>query len=302
MIFRKNTAQPVSENTQRDVKPVKDNPHREAFTYESARNVLLIKNARHGWTTASVFALTTILSIIAVFRMLPLKEQNPYVVEVDKTTGAAVVLQPVGKEKAVPHSELMDKHFLVQYIRARENYDNRTVAGDFNVVRYLSMPDVFAPYAAQFKSNSPNNPDEIYATKSSVRIQVTSVTVDKANDRAVIRYIRRIISNMTQRPTETSYWIATLGFEYFPDYKRTEKELIENPLGFKVTSFRTDQEFNAPAMKINPSVPSPLEDPKAGLRPEEIIIISPDSKEADKYLPPELRKQLQVNEPQGEQK
>lgn len=80
----------------------------------------------------------------AIFKMLPLKERVPYIVEVEKTTGTAQVLQPVGEERAVPHSELMDKHFISKYIRCREGYDNRTVAGDFEIVKYLSMPDVLS--------------------------------------------------------------------------------------------------------------------------------------------------------------
>lgn len=98
--------------------------------------------------------------------MLPLKERVPYIVEVEKTTGTAQVLQPVGEERAVPHSELMDKHFISKYIRCREGYDNRTVAGDFEIVKYLSMPDVFEPYLQQFKRKILQTP-----MKSTVKIR-----------------------------------------------------------------------------------------------------------------------------------
>lgn len=139
--------------------------------------------------------------------------------------------------------------------------------GDFEIVKYLSMPDVFEPYLQQFKRKNPANPDEKYGEKSSVRIELTSISVNQATDSATVRYIRRVVSNVTNRPVETSYWIATIGFEYFPDYKRSEKELLENPLGFKITSFRTDQEFNNKGLAVQPNVPSPATDPAAGLRP-----------------------------------
>lgn len=210
-----------------------------------------------------MFGLTTLLCVAAIFKMLPLKERVPYIVEVEKTTGTAQVLQPVGEERAVPHSELMDKHFISKYIRCREGYDNRTVAGDFEIVKYLSMPDVFEPYLQQFKRKNPANPDEKYGEKSGVRIELTSISVNQATDSATVRYIRRVVSNVTNRPVETSYWIATIGFEYFPDYKRSEKELLENPLGFKITSFRTDQEFNNKGLAVQPNVPSPATDPAA---------------------------------------
>lgn len=135
------------------------------FSFESARICLLEKSARNGWRCAGLFGLTTLLCVAAIFKMLPLKERVPYIVEVEKTTGTAQVLQPVGEERAVPHSELMDKHFISKYIRCREGYDNRTVAGDFEIVKYLSMPDVFEPYLQQFKRKNPANPDEKYGEK-----------------------------------------------------------------------------------------------------------------------------------------
>ncbi len=302
MLFgkRKKSAQQAGENKE-PLKNSSGRPNRSeradaGFSFETARICLLEKSARNGWRCAGLFGLTTLLCAAAIFKMLPLKERVPYIVEVEKTTGTAQVLQPVGEERAVPHSELMDKHFISKYIRCREGYDNRTVAGDFEIVKYLSMPDVFEPYLQQFKRKNPANPDEKYGEKSSVRIELTSISVNQATDSATVRYIRRVVSNVTNRPVETSYWIATMGFEYFPDYKRSEKELLENPLGFKITSFRTDQEFNDKALVVQPNVPSPVTDPSAGLRPNQIIVIDPNNKEeTGKYLPESLREEVERN-------
>lgn len=266
------------------------------FTFETARICFLERSERNAWRCAGAFALATMLCTAAIFMMLPLKERIPYVVEVEKTTGTAQVLLPIGKEKAVPQSELMDKHFIARYVRCREGYDNRTVAGDFEVVRYLSMPNVFEPYRRQFKRNNSRNPDEKYGERLSVRIELTSVSVNTATDSATVRYVRRVVSNLTGRPAETSYRIATIGFEYFPDYQRSEKELLENPLGFKVTSFRTDQEFNARGLAVQPDIPSAGKDPGAEARPSQIIVIDPNNKEeAGKYLPEGLRQEVEKN-------
>ena len=268
------------------------------FTFETARICLLEKSERNAWRCAGAFAISTVLCAAAIFQMLPLKERIPYVVEVEKTTGTAQVLLPIGKEKAVPQSELMDKHFIAKYVRCREGYDNLTVAGDFEIVRYLSMPNVFEPYRRQFRRNNPMNPDEKYGERFSVRIELTSVSVNTATDSAVVRYVRRVVSNLTGRPAETSYWIAAIGFEYFPDYKRSEKELLENPLGFKVTSFRTDQEFNHKGLAAERDIPSPDTDPAAEERPSQIIVIDSNNKEeTGKYLPERIRQEVEKGEP-----
>jgi type IV secretion system protein VirB8 len=39
------------------------------------------------------------------------------------------------------------------------------------------------------------------------------------------------------------YFIATLAYEYRTSLKGQEKDLIQNPLGFKVTSYRVDAEI-----------------------------------------------------------
>lgn len=269
-----------------------------AFTYETARFNEIAKSARRGWMCAAVFGGAFVLSVVALLQLVPLKEKVPYIVEVEKTTGTARVLAPVGQEHAVPHSELMDKHFLAEYVRARETYEWGTIAGDYNKVRYLSMPGVFDPYAKLFK-NEKTNPDVLYGQKNSVRIELTSLTVNPETESAVVRYTRRVISNVTNRPVETSFWIATIGFEYVPDYKRTEAELLDNPLGFKIVSYRTDQEFSATGLKRNPEVPVSDYNPQAGVRPEQIIVIDSGNQDDASKLPPEIRARLEAQENQG---
>lgn len=262
-----------------------------AFTYETARFLEIQKSAGRGWLCAAVFGGAFVISMIALIQLVPLKEKIPYIVEVESATGTAQVLAPVGQERAVPHSELMDKHFISEYVRARETYEWGTIAGDYNKVRYLSMPAVFDPYSKMFK-NEKTSPDTLYGQKNSVRIELTSITVNPQTDSAVVRYTRRVVSNVTNRPVETSYRIATIGFEYVPDYRRTEAELLVNPLGFKITSYRTDQEFSAAGLKRNPEVPVSDTNPQAGLRPEQIIVIDSDNQDEASKLPPEIRARL----------
>lgn len=67
------------------------------FSFESARICMLEKSARNGWRCAGLFGFTTLLCVAAIFKMLPLKERVPYIVEVEKPQALRRCFSPLGK-------------------------------------------------------------------------------------------------------------------------------------------------------------------------------------------------------------
>jgi len=61
--------------------------------------------------------------------------------------------------------------------------------------------------------------------------------------KAVIRFQREQRRLDAERPETPTFYVATMSYEYKPSMFGKEKDLIQNPLGYRVTSYRLDSEL-----------------------------------------------------------
>ncbi len=76
------------------------------------------------------------------------------------------------------------------------------------------------------------------------RINVISVVLPPdQTGKAVVRFektLKRVNADQADPPQT---FVATMAYEFKPSMRGREKDLIVNPLGFKVTSYRVDAEM-----------------------------------------------------------
>jgi type IV secretory pathway component VirB8 len=124
-------------------------PFDAALNWESTRINLVEKSEQRAWRVVTVLAICIVLLAVAIALMLPLKENTPYVIRVDNTTGVPDIVTAMDT-KGVSFDEVMDKYWLAQYVRAHETYDWYTLQKDYDTVGLLSTARVGQEYAALF--------------------------------------------------------------------------------------------------------------------------------------------------------
>src|SRR3546814_21200680 len=75
----------------------------------------------HATLPDTLFPYTTLVRS-AVLALSPLKTVVPYVVTVDRSTGATEVTQELRGDKTITYDEAIRKYFLADYVRAREGW------------------------------------------------------------------------------------------------------------------------------------------------------------------------------------
>ena len=179
---------------------------------------------RRAWNVAKAFGVCFFLSVIAIGLLMPLKENVPYVIRVNQTTGAIDLVTSV-RGKDVDFDEVQDKYFVNQYIVNREGYDWYTLANRYLITQELSSSEIFQPYKALYDgSEAPNK------------------TLGK--DTATVRFARSKVSTENNSEVERTNWVATLGYKYSPEILTTESQRLINPFGFEVTSYQVVPEIN----------------------------------------------------------
>ena len=199
-----------------------------AFSFEASRISMIEKSERRAWACAKGLGLVSICLAGSICVMSPLKQGVPYVFQVDKYTGQSTLLR-VANPESIPRTELMDKYWVTEYVRSRETYDYNTVDAEFRRVREMTMADQFGPYMKQFQGD--RSLDRVLGPAKMIRIEILSVGIE-GDGIARVRFIRRQINTSNMAPESESYWTATIGFQYLPNYTTEGVRLLVIPFGF----------------------------------------------------------------------
>jgi type IV secretion system protein VirB8 len=196
-----------------------------------------IRSRRLAWTVAAFAAVVATAAVGAVAALAPLKTVAPYVIRVDRTTGAVDVVSALKSGKPVTYEEAVTKHFLAQYVRAREGWLAPAAEANFRQVSIMSMPDEQERWAQFYRPNNPGSPQVIYGGAGEAQVDIRAVSFVSPQV-ADVRFHRTV--RQAQQVTESD-WIATLAFRY-TKAPMAEADRLRNPLGFQVTSYRADPE------------------------------------------------------------
>ena len=177
----------------------------------------------------------SIVSIGVVAYVINTKRFDPFVIQIDDTTGMAKIVNPINSQ-ILNGNEALAQYFIKKYVVARETYnpvDFTTLAK--KTVRLLSANSIYWEYRGYLR-NEEVNPAIKYGQKNTTFLVVKSWS--KLNDN---KYILRFSINETAQARKIYNKIAVVEFKYIP-MELTEKDKDINPLGFQVTGYRVDDD------------------------------------------------------------
>lgn len=221
-----------------DLKDPKSDYFKEALAWQTEKYELSLKQRRIGWIVSFVFIGVAVIEAFALMALTPFKTVEPYVIEVNTTTGETQVKRAL-KEGALTQSEALTKYWIIKTVRARVGYDAQDLEKQYEAVQMMSDRKEFARYNKEFNPKNPTSPYQIYGDKVTIGVRVKSVSfIDK--DTALVR-IDTIEKRRGGGIDDPMPWTVTLSYQ-FTFEPRTEAERFENPLGFQVTKWRMDAE------------------------------------------------------------
>jgi type IV secretion system protein VirB8 len=224
----------------------------QAASWERDRVSDAARATRRAWIVASVAVGLCLLLGASVLTLLPLKEIQPYVIRVDSRSGIVDTV-PIyaGAPSAAQLGEPVVRYLLQQYVMTRERFVYALAEADYFQVGALQSPALNRDWAQRWERNNPQSPLNAYKDGTTRQVEVQSISflprVRGETDVAQIRY--RIITRMSGGAVEDSAaQIATLQYAFgAPPTGARERAL--NPLGFRVTAWRSEPEL-PPAPRV----------------------------------------------------
>ncbi len=208
----------------------------EAVRWENDVIRSVKRSRRLAWIVAAFSAVLAGLAMGCLALLLPLKSFEPYVIEVDKTTGFMEIKRPLA-DGDLTQSEAITRMNVVRYVKARETYDPAAVQDNFDLAQLLSTGDAGRDLVNLYSPSSQTNPVNRFGRQTRVLTTIKSVQIPN-NRTAIVRFSTQRVGQDTG-PEE--HWVALMHFRYTREPKTNEWR-FDNPLGFQITDYRRDQE------------------------------------------------------------
>ncbi|YBV96208.1 VirB8/TrbF family protein [Phyllobacteriaceae bacterium JZ32] len=205
-----------------------------AWEDETHRN--LRRSRTFAWILTGASFLIAIASLFALVMLMPLKQFEPYMVEVDRTTGYLEVARAL-KPGDLSQNEAVTAANIVRYVRARETYDPRQLKYNFDLAQLLSTGEAAADLRDEFSPGNPSSKDKIYGTETQIAVSVKSLSFLNKNT-ATVRFST---DEKRDNSINRQHWVAVVKFRYTAAPLKNEYR-FDNPLGFQVVEYRRDQE------------------------------------------------------------
>ena len=209
----------------------------EAASWDHDRLVAANRSKRLAWIVAGIASGLAITGVAAVAMLSPLKTVAPYVITVDKATGASEITASMSGNKPIIYDEAIAKYFLADYVRNREGWIPQARKEFFEGVLAMSSRDEQARWTAFYAHDNPNSPQSVFTDLDTVFIAIKSVTFVSKNV-AQIRFTKTLQHGAVVTDTPA---IATVTYDT-TDTPTTEQQRFKNPLGLEVQTYRADLE------------------------------------------------------------
>lgn len=182
-----------------------------------------------------ILLVLAIISVAVTSYVISIKRFDPFVIQIDDTTGMAKIVNPISSE-ILNGNEALAQYFIKKYIIARETYNPVDFeTGARNIIKLFSSNSIYLDYRGYIK-NPEVDPLIKYGQKNTTFLIPKSWSKLEDN-----KYILRFSINETAGSNKIFNKIAVVEFAYTA-MELTEQDKDINPVGFQVTGYRVDDD------------------------------------------------------------
>ncbi|XGA08792.1 MAG: type IV secretion system protein [Wolbachia endosymbiont of Xenopsylla cheopis] len=212
--------------------------HQQNNWYSNRYNLIVIQRNVLLLLLLLLFGVITI-SIVTILKVSTSKTIEPFVVEIEKKSGIVTLVNPI-TVKQYSADEVLNNHFIVEYIRIRELFDPNNFQYNYHIkVRMFSTQKIYTEFRNFINPNNVNSPVNLYANVSDSKLKIRSIQ-NLSPGQVQVRFTLEF--NEKNGNIIKKDKIATLSFEYV-SMEMNEQQRYINPLGFRITYYRSDNEF-----------------------------------------------------------
>lgn len=219
-----------------DAKDHRDEYYAAAQSWAEGQANASSREARIAWRVAAGASAIALLLAIAIAVLIPLKSVEPYVLTVDRQTGAVEAASTL-KSGQLSQNEAVIQAQLAGYVIARETFDSTDLPQLYRRVQKMSAPPVARAYVAQMAATNPESPLRTLNRGDTVAIKIRSVSL--IGDAAGLVRFTATRTALGAATGQSTNYVSAISFG-FNGRPLSQADRFDNPLGFQVTRYRRD--------------------------------------------------------------
>jgi type IV secretion system protein VirB8 len=216
----------------------RDSYYAAARSWADSQTDAIARQTRFAWIVAGVASGIALVLAITIALMVPLKSSTPYVLTVDRQTGAIEMATSLSDGRLTQNEAVIQAQ-LAAYVIARETFDATDLAAKYREVQLASSPGVTATYVAQMQASNPQSPLRTLSPGETVQVTIRSISLMTPGT-ALVRFVAARRQPDGRAGPERSY-VAAISYGFSGRPLRMNDRFV-NPLGFQVTRYRRDLE------------------------------------------------------------
>ncbi len=177
------------------------------------------------------------LSLIANLFLFPLKQNVPFLYTVNETTGEITQLGQLNPNK-LNQNDLMTRFLLIRYVTNRESYDADNLEQPYQIAWAMSDSAIATEYSDEVRTDNKSSPFALYGKNKYITVHVLSIST--LNDQTNAVRFEQTLHDRNSGTEQTVQKESIVKWRY-TEPETTEKALDRDPLGFKVTYYRSTQ-------------------------------------------------------------
>ena len=209
-----------------------------ARSWADGQSAAVARETRLAWRVAAGASVLALVLGLALMFALPLKSVQPYVLTVDRQTGAVEPAMGLSDGRLTQNEAVIQAQ-LAGYVIARETFDATDLAQQYRRVQIMSSRPVAQAYVAGMAATNPQSPLNTLNRGDTVTVKIKSVSMI-GDGAGLVRYTVTRTPSGSVAGLSTNYVSAvSFGFNGRP---LQQSDRFDNPLGFQVTRYRRDAE------------------------------------------------------------
>ncbi|MGL9717809.1 MAG: virB8 family protein [Wolbachia sp.] len=209
------------------------------INWNSSRYSMVIAQRNTLLLFTLILLLAISVSILAMFKISTSSTIEPFVIEIEKKSGIVQLVDPV-TVKQYSADEVLNNHFIAEYIKSREVFDPYNYNYNYYTkVRLFSSPGVYNEFRNYIRLQNMDDLFNLYSdfVKNEFKIRSTQkLDDDTLQVRFAVEFTRKDGSSTRKNK------IVIMSYRY-ASLEMNDQQRYVNPLGFQVTSYRVDDEY-----------------------------------------------------------
>lgn len=219
-----------------EAKSHRDDYYAAAQSWAAGQAGASSREARMAWRVAAGASAIALMLAIAIAMLLPLKSVEPYVLTVDRQTGAVEAASTL-QTGTLSQNEAVIQAQLAGYVIARETFDSTDLPQLYRRVQTMSARPVATAYVAQMAATNPDSPLRKLNRGDTVSIKIRSVSL--IGDAAGLVRFTATRTALGAATGQSTNYVSAISFG-FNGRPLSQADRFDNPLGFQVTRYRRD--------------------------------------------------------------